>query len=99
MKVKLITLAVIGLMLMSAAAFAAETSTDHFEQLGISYDHSHSVDTTTPFGAGIGADLVIYKTDSPLLREVVLENRYDIDNGEYRIFGVAKIDLWDAIKK
>lgn len=92
----------IGLFLLAflsaSAAYAEQTSVDHFSQAGITYDHSHTVDTTTSFGAGIGADIVIYKTDSPLLREVVIENRYDIDNSEYRVYAVAKVDLFDAIK-
>ena len=49
------------------------------------------------WGYGIGADVVVYKTDSPYLTEVTVEPRYDIENRETRVFAVAKVDLWKAL--
>lgn len=49
------------------------------------------------FGYGIGIDAPVYKSKNPLLSEVVVESRYDIDNREGRVFGVVRVDIWDAL--
>ena len=94
---KLIIALLLAFAISAVPAFAADTSTDHFDQAGIVYDHSHTVDTTTGFGAGIGADVVVYKGTTPYIEEVVIENRYDINNDEFRVYGVVRVDLFGAL--
>lgn len=58
----------------------------------IHHNHKIDLDVTTPFGAGAGLDLVLYKAkEASLLDEVFVEGRYDIVNNETRIYGVARI--------
>lgn len=90
--------AILGVcILICTPVMAEQTSVDHFDQAGIVYDHSHSVDTTTGSGIGIGADVVVYKSSNPLIEEVTIENRYDVDNQEFRIFGVVRVDLFEKL--
>lgn len=50
------------------------------------------------WGYGIGADVVVYKSSNPLFSEVTIEPRYDIENRETRVFGIVRVDLFEALK-
>ena len=52
-----------------------------------------------PWGYGLGVDTVVYRGNSPLLDEVRVDTRYDIENRETRVFGVVKIDLFSYLSK
>ena len=68
--------------------------------------HVHNVDVPDApeaderdtFGAGIGADVVVYRGDTPLLDEVTVETRYDIGREEVTVMGVVKVDLFSYLK-
>ena len=48
---------------------------------------------------GIGADLVVWKSDSKWIDEVVVESRMDLANEEFSTFAVARIDVFSWFKK
>ena len=94
----------VGLMFVASPVFAENTGNTLF--------HSHSIPNSAftdevgtdfntqrqEFGYGVGADVVVYKSPSKWLDAVEVQGRYDVALRETRVFAVAKIDLWDAIK-
>ena len=66
--------------------------------------HTHTVevsdqqDQDQPFGYGVGLDTVVYSGTNPLLEEVRVDTRYDIENQETRVFLVAKVDIFSYLK-
>ena len=50
------------------------------------------------WGYGVGADIVVFKSNNPIFEEVTIEPRYDIENEETRVFAVVRVDLWEALQ-
>ena len=78
--------------------FAAVATASAHEPL-YSIPNEAFVDNNTQrqeFGYGIGADVVVLKTGNPLVQEITIEPRYDIENRETRVFGVVRVDLFEA---
>ena len=42
---------------------------------------------------GVGVDLVIYEGNHPLLEEVTVEARFDLENEEESVFFVARVNV------
>jgi len=58
------------------------------------------VDTDTqrqPWGYGVGADAIVYRSNNPLVQQVAVETRYDIENRETRVFGVVQVDIFSLL--
>ena len=76
-----------------AATYTTTTTSHHKHKVTI--PDQTFVDTDTQrqaWGAGVGADLVVYR-GTGYLDQIKIENRYDIENREYRGFVVGQIDL------
>ena len=50
------------------------------------------------FDYGPGVDVVVFKSSNPILSAVEVQGRYDVESNETRVYGVLKVDLWEAIK-
>ena len=52
---------------------------------------------------GIGLDLVVYEFEGMVqqygLDSIEVQQKYDLNNNEYSVFGVCKVNLWRAGKK
>lgn len=46
---------------------------------------------------GVGADIVAYRSENPLLDKVTIEVRHDIEASETRVFAVAEVDLFSIV--
>lgn len=89
---------IVALMLVSVSAYAENTGTTFFHNHTI--PDSAFVDKDTQrqdFGYGVGADVVVFKSGSNWIEEITVEPRYDIELRETRVFGVVRVDLWDAL--
>ena len=96
----------IGLIIFnSAIVMASQTSVENGSSVQGGGLHSHEYtdnvggageDERTPYG--IGADIVVLKTDTSLFEEVAVEPRYDLNNNEWSVYAVARVDLWDALQ-
>ena len=85
------------LFCMPVMAETVETSSASIPGHG---SHSHFVSVPRDdFSYGLGADVVVYHGNNPLLDEVRVDTRYDIDNRETSVFGVVKVDLFDYLTK
>ena len=86
---------------MASPAWAVNTGTTFFHSHSIPDSAFTDTDTDTQrqdFGYGVGADVVVFKSDNPVFDSVEIQGRYDIELRETRVFGVVKVDLWDALK-
>ena len=50
------------------------------------------------FDYGPGVDVVVFKSSNPIFSSVEVQGRYDVESNEARVYGVLKVDLWEAIK-
>lgn len=91
---------IVALMLVSTLAYAESTGTTLWHKHSIP-DEAFDLGPDTQrqdFGYGVGADVVVFKSGSNWIEEVTIEPRYDIELRETRVFGVVRVDLWDALK-
>ena len=92
-------------MLGMASPLWAETVTTSSTAVAGHGSHSHTVSIPdaekgdSDIKAGVGADVVVYRGNTPLLDEVRVDYRYDINNDEHSVFGVVKVDLFDYLTK
>jgi hypothetical protein len=106
-------LGIIGLLV--GCAYADQTSgatytspngevCDHFieylnEQEYI--DHTHAIDLERDPELGVGLDVVVWqsKAENPVVEEVVVEGKYDIQNEESSAYVVARVNLFELLSK
>ncbi|MCX5704137.1 MAG: hypothetical protein NT066_06595 [Candidatus Omnitrophica bacterium] len=64
-------------------------------------DHSHDIDLSRDPEMGLGVDLVLWQNENvkPVIEEVVLQGKYDIQNEESSGYLVARINLFNWTKK
>lgn len=48
---------------------------------------------------GVGANVVLFQSDNPLLEEVTAEYRYDGNNNEHGGYVIVRVNLFQTIKK
>jgi len=103
---KKLVMVILGLFVFHGLSMAGEATTSS-TVVGGHGSHDHKVDipeftdTDTQrqdWGYGVGLDTVVYSGSNPMLEEVRIDTRYDIENRETRVFAVAKVDLFSLIK-
>ena len=64
-------------------------------------DHTHKVDLERDPEMGLGVDLVVWQNENekPVLEEVVIEGKYDIQNEESSAYVVARVNLFNLTNK
>ncbi len=85
----------------SGIAWLDDAREDAFGQTHSYTDKYNDYKRNNPWGAG--ADVVLYEFEGPLQRigfdAIEAQGRYDFANGEYQIYGVAKINAFRFAKK
>lgn len=91
--------AVLAIMLSLASPAFAEVTTSGTATPSHTALHTHTVDIDTrdEFSYGVGADVVVYRSNNSLLDEVRVDGRYNVDTRETTAFLVAKVDLYDYL--
>lgn len=90
---------IVALMLVSTLAYAESTGTTLWHKHSIP-DEAFDLGPDTQrqdFGYGVGADVVVFQSSNPLFESVEVQGRYDIELRETRVFGVVKVNLWEAL--
>lgn len=89
----------LALMLVSTPALAQTVTTSGTATPSHSALHSHevNVDTDTDMSYGIGADVVVYSGSHPLLEEVRIDSRWDVNNSDGSVYAVAKVNLFEYL--
>ena len=99
---------VIAILCICGTAYAAQTGTTAWHSHSYT-DNVGAADRYSEFqekqgmGLGLGLDTVVYEAEGDLkdvwcLDSINVESKWDINNGNASVYGVAHVNAWRAIK-